>query len=129
MEGAVSCNATLVETRKGEKVNTVKKIRRQGHRRTKNHRQTETVLRVTGFDLGGKSAAKWDGEVDLTPLALLNARARNLTNEVARLEALHGTAPKAAAKAPTTAKAKPAAKAAVKADDCGRTGRRRRSAC
>ena len=116
VEGAL-VRATLIETRKGEKVNTVKKIRRQGHRRTKNHRQTETVLRVIGMDVGGKSAAKWDGEVDLTPLALLNARARNLTNEVARLEALHGIAPKgAAAPAPTATKAKTAAAKAVKAD-------------
>jgi large subunit ribosomal protein L21 len=117
VEGAL-VRATLIETRKGEKVNTVKKIRRQGHRRTKNHRQTETVLRVIGMDVGGKSAAKWDGEVDLTPLALLNARARNLTNEVARLEALHG-ATKVAAEpttAPTTAKAKTASKKAVVAD-------------
>ena len=118
VEGAL-VRATLIETRKGEKVNTVKKIRRQGHRRTKNHRQTETVLRVIGMDVGGKSAAKWDGEVDLTPLALLNARARNLTNEVARLEALHGIAPKGAAEqtpAPTPTKAKTAAAKAVKAD-------------
>ncbi len=116
VEGAL-VRATLIETRKGEKVNTVKKIRRQGHRRTKNHRQTETVLRVIGMDVGGKSAAKWEGEVDLTPLAILNARARGLTNEVARLEALHGVAPKgAAAPAPTATKAKTAAAKAVKAD-------------
>ena len=34
IDGAV-VNATLIETRKGDKVHTVKKIRRQGHRRTK----------------------------------------------------------------------------------------------
>src|SRR5579875_1262913 len=38
VEGA-SVAATLIETRKGDKVYTVKKIRRQGHRRHKNHRQ------------------------------------------------------------------------------------------
>ena len=113
IDGAL-VRATLIETRKGEKVKILKKIRRQGYRRTRGHRQIETVLRVTGLDVGGKSAAKWDGVVDLTPLAILNARARGLTNEVARLEALHGTAPKVA-KAPTTAKATTAAKAAVKA--------------
>ncbi|MEI2559294.1 50S ribosomal protein L21, partial [Acinetobacter pittii] len=41
-------HATLVETRKGEKVRIFKKIRRHGYRRTRGHRQFETVLRVTG---------------------------------------------------------------------------------
>lgn len=40
-------SATLIETRKGEKVKIFKKIRRQGYRRTRGHRQSETVLRVT----------------------------------------------------------------------------------
>ena len=51
--GAV-VNATLIETRKGEKVKIFKKIRRQGYRRTKGHRQLESVLRVTGIAAGGK---------------------------------------------------------------------------
>ena len=38
--GAV-VNATLIETRKGEKVKIFKKIRRQGYRRTRGHRQFE----------------------------------------------------------------------------------------
>ncbi len=113
IDGAL-VRATLIETRKGEKVKILKKIRRQGYRRTRGHRQTETVLRVIGLDVGGKSAAKWDGVVDLTPLAILNARARGLTNEVARLEALRG--PVAVEHAATTTKAKTAAKKAVKAD-------------
>lgn len=65
--------ATLVETRKGEKVKVFKKIRRQGYRRTRGHRQTETVLRVTAV-----GDAKWDGVVDLTTKAELNARSRGL---------------------------------------------------
>src|ERR1700744_5495995 len=44
VEGAV-VNATLIETRKGEKVKIFKKIRRQGYRRTRGHRQPEPVLR------------------------------------------------------------------------------------
>ena len=70
-------SATFIETRKGEKVKIFKKIRRQGYRRTRGHRQLESVLRVTAIVGGGQSAA-WDGEVDLTPLAVLNLRARNL---------------------------------------------------
>ena len=48
VDGA-SVAATLIETRKGEKVKIFKKIRRQGYRRTKGHRQVESVLRVTGI--------------------------------------------------------------------------------
>ena len=42
-----SVSATLIETRKGDKIKVFKKIRRQGYRRTHGHRQLETVLRVT----------------------------------------------------------------------------------
>ena len=76
VEGAL-VKATLVETRKGEKVKIFKKIRRQGYRRTRGHRQFESVLRVTSVAGGGQSES-WDGTVDLTPLAVLHARARNL---------------------------------------------------
>ena len=48
-------SATLVETRKGEKIKIFKKIRRQGYRRTRGHRQNETVLRVIGIAGDGKS--------------------------------------------------------------------------
>ncbi len=78
-------HATLIETRKGEKVKVFKKIRRQGYRRTRGHRQTETVLRVTGLEIGG-TTVKWDGEVNLAPKALLDAKARGLKNEIAALE-------------------------------------------
>ncbi len=74
--GAV-VSATLIETRKGEKIKVFKKIRRQGYRRTGGHRQQETVLRVTSVAGEGKTDA-WDGEVDLTPRSVLNARARGL---------------------------------------------------
>ena len=74
--------ATLVETRKGEKVKIFKKIRRQGYRRTGGHRQVESVLRVTGLSLGGKDD-KWDGQVDLTPRSELRLRARGLASRSA----------------------------------------------
>ena len=109
VEGA-SVSATLIETRKGEKVKIFKKIRRQGYRRTKGHRQPETVLQVTAIDGGGMSA-KWDGTVNLTTKAMINAKARNLTHVVAALEA--AAAP--VAKAPAKAKAAPKAEAAAEA--------------
>lgn len=105
-----SVAATLIETRKGEKVKIFKKIRRQGYRRTRGHRQTETVLRVTSITGAGKTAA-WDGVVDLTPKALLDAKARNLKAVVASLEA----AAPAAKPAKVSAKAKAPAKAKAEA--------------
>ena len=74
--------ATLVETRKGEKIKIFKKIRRQGYRRTNGHRQPETVLRITGIEGAGESA-KWDGEVSLLTKAEINLRARNLADRSA----------------------------------------------
>ncbi len=105
VDGA-SVAATLIETRKGEKVKIFKKIRRQGYRRTRGHRQNETVLRVTGITAGGKET-KWDGTVSLTTKAELDARARGL--DFATLNVSKKTL-KAQAAA-TTADVKPAAKA------------------
>ncbi len=76
VEGA-SVAATLIETRKGEKIKIFKKIRRQGYRRTRGHRQLESVLRVTAIAGAGQSET-WDGEVNLTPRSELLLRARNL---------------------------------------------------
>jgi large subunit ribosomal protein L21 len=103
-------HATLIETRKGEKVKIFKKIRRQGYRRTRGHRQHETVLRVTGLEIGGETT-KWDGEVDLSSKALINAKARGLTQLVAELEA--AAAPAVTAEAPVAPKK---AKAAPKTE-------------
>jgi large subunit ribosomal protein L21 len=36
----------LLETRKGDKVRIFKKVRRHGYRRTKGHRQWQTVVRI-----------------------------------------------------------------------------------
>ena len=69
--------ATLIETRKGEKIKIFKKTRRQGYRRTNGHRQMESVLRITGIEGAGEKA-KWDGKVELLTKAEINLRARNL---------------------------------------------------
>jgi large subunit ribosomal protein L21 len=108
VDGAV-VTATLIETRKGEKVKIFKKIRRQGYRRTKGHRQQESVLRVTSVSAGKGKEDKWDGTVDLTPLSVLNLRARNLAHAAQAAEAKVKAAPKAAA----PAKAAPVKKAAA----------------
>ncbi|GAA0616735.1 hypothetical protein GCM10009422_09810 [Brevundimonas kwangchunensis] len=115
--------ATLVETRKGEKIKIFKKIRRQGYRRTNGHRQMESVLRITGIEGAGEKA-KWDGETSLMTKAEMNARARGLAPRVEATEeakpAKKAAAPKAA-KAETAeakpAKKAPAKKAAAKTDE------------
>ena len=134
--------ATLVETRKGEKIKIFKKTRRQGYRRTNGHRQMESVLRITGIDGAGEKA-KWDGETSLMTKAEMNLRARGLAPRVEETEvkakpakspkvvdtvkadadekpaAKKAAAPKAAA-AKTETKAAPAKKApAKKADKAG----------
>jgi len=124
IDGA-SVLATLVETRKGEKVKIFKKIRRQGYRRTKGHRQMESVLRITGIEGAGEKA-KWDGETSLLTKAEINARARGLaprkqdggvSEETAAKPAKKAAAPKTEAAAdekPAAAKKAPAKKAAPK---------------
>ena len=114
-----SVSATLVETRKGEKVKIFKKIRRQGYRRTRGHRQTETALRVVGITGADGKEVKWDGKVDLTTKGELDARARGLVfvSPQAQLDAAAAAkaqTPKVTAAKPAKA-AKPAAKAAPKA--------------
>jgi len=107
-------SATLIETRKGEKIKIFKKIRRQGYRRTRGHRQLESVLQVTAIDGGKGKMEKWDGTVDLTTKAERDLRARNLARLAEAAEAK--TARKAETKkaaAAATPKA-PARKAAPK---------------
>ena len=108
--GAPLVTGALIETRKGEKVKIFKKTRRQGYRRTTGHRQIETVVRVTAVASSAKTD-KWDGKIDLTTKAELDARARNLgeRNQSAKVKAAE--APKAPAKKTT-----PKAAAAPKAD-------------
>ncbi|WP_300579257.1 50S ribosomal protein L21 [Phenylobacterium sp.] len=114
VDGA-SVSATLIETRKGEKVKIFKKIRRQGYRRTRGHRQLESVLRVTSIAGVGKTD-KWDGEVDLTTKAVLDARARGLAPRVEVEDKPAKAAPKKAAAAPVEAEAEaPKAEAKPKA--------------
>jgi large subunit ribosomal protein L21 len=119
VDGAV-VSGTLLETRKGEKVKIFKKIRRQGYRRTRGHRQFESVVRVTSV-VGAGLEAKWEGAIDLTPKVILNARARGLGDAAVPFSIPAGSdaapaAPKKAAKAPKAADAaiEPAAEAAPK---------------
>ncbi|MDP3401586.1 MAG: bL21 family ribosomal protein, partial [Brevundimonas sp.] len=89
-----------------------KKIRRQGYRRTRGHRQMESVLRITGIEGAGEKA-KWDGETSLMTKAEMNLRARGLASREDTAEAKPAKAPKAEAPK-TEAKAAPAKKAPAK---------------
>jgi len=51
-----SARGEIVEQRKGGKITVFKKKRRSTYRRTRGHRQLETVIRVT--EIGGKGGAK-----------------------------------------------------------------------
>jgi large subunit ribosomal protein L21 len=108
IDGA-SVAATLVETRKGEKIKIFKKIRRQGYRRTNGHRQMESVLRITGIDGAGETA-KWEGKTEVLTKLEMNARARGLAPRVEA--AAEEAKPAKAAKVPAAKKA-PAKKAAA----------------
>ena len=116
IEGATVA-ATLIETRKGEKVKIFKKTRRQGYRRTNGHRQMESVLRITGIDGAGETA-KWDGKVDLMTKAEINLRARGLAPRVEVAAPVEAEAPVAAkpAKAPAK-KAAPKTETAASTDE------------
>jgi large subunit ribosomal protein L21 len=119
VDGAV-VKATLIETRKGDKVKIFKKIRRQGYRRTRGHRQFETVLRVTGLEAGAHKF-NWDGVVDLTPKLVLDARARGLAPRAdAVVAAEQPSAPTVeAAEAPKKTRAKKAKSDAAPEGDAG----------
>jgi len=114
VKGAV-VTATLVETRKGEKVKIFKKIRRQGYRRTRGHRQHETALRVIGITGADGKTTKWDGKVDLTTKGELDARARGLTyiSPAAQAEAYAASKIQTPRKGAGTARAAPVKKAAA----------------
>jgi large subunit ribosomal protein L21 len=108
--------ATLIETRKGEKIKIFKKTRRQGYRRTNGHRQLESVLRITGIEGAGETA-KWDGKVNLMTKAEINLRARNLASRSAAPVAAEAPAAEAAPAKKAPAKKKAAPKAEVSGDE------------
>ena len=53
-----SVNATLLETRKGDKIMVMKKTRRSTYRRRNGHRQWGSVVHITDILVGGASAPK-----------------------------------------------------------------------
>lgn len=54
LDGAAAVTGEIIEQRRGKKIKIFKKRRRNTYRRTKGHRQSETVIRVTA--IGGEKA-------------------------------------------------------------------------
>lgn len=95
----------VVEQGRGEKITVFKKKRRQGYRRTKGHRQLQTVLKITGINGQG---SKGGGQAAKKPAAKPAAKkaAKPAGKEVPKAAEAEAEAKPAAKKA----QAKPAAK-------------------
>ncbi len=135
VEGA-QVHAELLETRKGAKIIIFKKKRRKDYRRTKGHRQFETVVRVTDILAKGakpaaakKAVAKPTAKkAEAKPVAEKKAPAKKAEAKEAKpaaakkapakpAAAKKAPAKKAAAKKPAAAKKAPAKKAAAAKKD------------
>ena len=95
--------AELLETRKGNKITVFKKKRRKDYRRTKGHRQMETVVRITDILAKGEKPAAKPAAKKAAPKKTAAKKA-----EPKKAEAK----PAAKKKAPAKSPAKPAAKKA-----------------
>ena len=54
--GSRVVSGEIVEQRKGDKVKVFKKTRRSTYRRKNGHRQHESVIKITGISVDGKTA-------------------------------------------------------------------------
>ena len=115
--------AELVEQKRGKKIIVFKKKRRKGYRRTRGHRQYETVVRVSEILAKGarpaaaKAAAKPAAKkAEAKPAAKTSAAkktaAKPAAKKAAAKPAARKTAAKPAAKKPAAAKKTAAKKAA-----------------
>ena len=64
-----SVNATLLETRKGDKVMVMKKTRRSTYRRRNGHRQWGSVVHITGIAMERSEAKAKPAKVAKAPAA------------------------------------------------------------
>ncbi len=104
VEGAL-VRGEIVEQRRGPKITIIKNKRRNTYRRTKGHRQHETVVRVTGLHADGSKAGAAK-KAEKKPEA-------EASDDAPKAAAKKAPAKKAAAKKPAAKKAaakKPAAK-------------------
>ena len=120
---STAVNCEVVDQSRSDKIIVFKKKRRQGYKRTKGHRQDQTVLRV--LDINGKGAVKAAVKKDVVPKADTKAEkkpaAKAKTEEKPEVKAKAPAKKKAAVtkkKATATKKkAAPKKKAAAKKKD------------
>ena len=114
--------AEIVEQRRGEKIRIIKNKRRNTYRRTKGHRQHETVVRVTGIHADiAKAGERKKGEAkpkaeagEAKPKAAKKAPAKKPAKKAPAKKAPAKKAPAKKAPAKKTAKKAPAKKPAKK---------------
>lgn len=104
----------VVEQGRGEKITVFKKKRRQGYRRTKGHRQLQTVLKITGINGqgskgGGQAAKKPAAKKAAKPTGKEAPKAAEAEAKPAAKKAQANPAAKKPAAAKSTAAKKPAA--------------------
>ena len=120
---SAAVNCEVLDQSRGDKVIVFKKKRRKGYKRTKGHRQQQTVLRV--LDINGKGAVKAAAKKaapkkDDTPKAKAETEAPVKKKAAAPKKKAAAPKKKAAApekKAAATKKAAPKKKAAAKKKD------------
>jgi large subunit ribosomal protein L21 len=110
---SAAVNCEVVDQSRSDKIIVFKKKRRQGYKRTKGHRQDQTVLRV--LDINGKGAVKAAVKKDVVPKADTKAEkkpaAKAKTEEKPKVKAKAPAKKDAAPKADTKIEEKPKAKA------------------
>ncbi|MBQ01617.1 MAG: 50S ribosomal protein L21 [Acidobacteria bacterium] len=110
---STAVNCEVVDQSRSDKIIVFKKKRRQGYKRTKGHRQDQTVLRV--LDINGKGAVKAAVKKDAAPKADTKAEkkptAKAKTEEKPKVKAKASAKKDAAPKADTKTEEKPKVKA------------------
>ena len=107
----------VVEQGRGDKITVFKKKRRQGYRRTKGHRQLQTVLKITGINGQGSKRGGQAAKKTAKPAgkeAPKAAEAETKAKPAAKKAPAKSVAKKPAAKKPAAAKSTAAKKPATK---------------
>ncbi len=106
---STAVNCEVIEQSRSDKVIVFKKKRRQGYKRTKGHRQEQTVLRV--LDINGKGAVKASPKKAVTSKEKKPKEVESPTSDKSKAGDTKAKAPAAKAKPPAAKAKPPAAKA------------------
>ena len=108
--GDAAVNCEIIDQSRADKILVFKKKRRQGYKRTKGHRQDQTVLRV--LDINGRGAVKPAAQKAAKPAE--EAKPTETGTEATAVDALVQTAAPTKKKVATKKKAASKKKAATK---------------